>query len=280
MVRIICDSAADLEPQEYEKLNVECIPLWVNFDDEEYRENEDLSKELFYKKLSTTKSFPKTSQASPYDVECLLRGAMDAGDECVFLCLSSGFSGFCQSVRMIRDELEYEGCHVIDSLTGTGGLRLLVEYAARLRDEGRSAREVAEAIEAIKGRVIIYACMDTLEYLHRGGRISGAVYRLGSMANVKPILFISHEGRCEIPAKAMGMRRGMDYMAKRLEEHPHDESHPLYVMYTGDRANGVKFHEKLCAMGYDIPPERIINVGAAIGSHVGPGACGLCYIEK
>ena len=280
MVRIICDSAADMEPWEYEKLNVECVPLWVSFDEQEYRENEELSKELFYELLKNSKAFPKTSQASPYDVECLLREAMEAGDECVFLCLSSGFSGFYQSVRMIKEELEYNACHVIDSLTGTGGLRLLVEYAARLRDEGQSAAEIAQEIDRIKGRVIIYACMDTLEYLHRGGRLGGFAYRLGSMANVKPILFISHEGHCEIPAKAMGMRRGMDYMAKRLQEHPRDEAHPLYVMYTGDRSNGVKFRERLNGMGYDIPPERIINVGAAIGSHVGPGACGLCYIEK
>lgn len=280
MVRIITDSAADLEPWEYEKLGVSCVPLGVSFGDEDYLENENLSKELFYSLLKSRKDFPKTSQGSLFTVESLMRGAMEKGDECVFLCLSTGFSGFYQSVCMVRNELGYEGCRVIDSLTGTGGLRLLVEYAARLRVEGKSAAEIAEEIEAIKGRVIIYACMDTLEYLHRGGRLSGFAYRLGSMANVKPILFISHEGLCEIPAKAMGMRRGMDYMAKRLEEHPHDESHPLYVMYTGDRSNGEKFHQRLCAMGYDIPAERIINVGAAIGAHVGPGACGLCYIEK
>ena len=280
MVRIICDTAADLERWEYEKLNVDYIPLYVSFGREEYRETEELSKEMFYKLLASVTDSPKTAQASPYEVEKLLQEAMDAGDECVFLCLSSGFSGFCQTAKMVRKLLAYKECYVIDSLTGTGGLRLLVEYAVRLRDEGKTAAEIAAAVEEIKGRVIIYACMDTLEYLHRGGRLGGFAYRIGSMANVKPILFISHEGNCEIPAKAMGMRRGMDYMAKRLEEHPHDGNHPLYVMYTGDRGNGEKFREKLCSMGYDIPPERVINVGAAIGSHVGPGACGLCYIEK
>ena len=280
MVRIICDSAADLESWEYEKLNVDCLPLWVSFDGQDYRENEDLTKELFYALLKTAKSFPKTSQASPYEIECVLTEAMNSGDECVFLCLSSGFSGFVQTVRMVCGELDYKQCYVIDSLTGTGGLRLLVEYAARLRDEGRSAAEIAQEIDRVKGRVIIYACMDTLEYLHRGGRLGGFAYRVGSLVNVKPILFISREGLCEIPAKAMGMRRGMDYMAKRLAEHPHDESHPLYVMYTGDRSNGVKFWERLNAQGCNIPAERIINVGAAIGAHVGPGACGLCYIEK
>ena len=280
MLRIICDSAADLEKWEYEKLNVDFVPLCVSFGNREYRETEQLSKEKFYELLSSGGDFPKTAQASPYEIERLLQEAMDAGDECVFLCLSSGFSGFCQTVKMVKKLLAYDKCHVIDSLTGTGGLRLLVEYAVRLRDEGKSAAEIAAAVEEIKGKVVIYACMDTLEYLHRGGRLGGFAYRVGSMANVKPILFISHEGNCEIPAKAMGMRRGMEYMAKRLAEHPHDEAHPLYVMYTGDRSNGEKFREKLCAKGYDIPAERIINVGAAIGSHVGPGACGLCYIEK
>lgn len=280
MVRIITDSAADMEPWEYEKTNVFCVPLGVSFGDAEYRENENLSKEQFYSLLQSSPEFPKTSQGSPALVEQLLSQAKAAGDEVVFICLSSGFSGFYQSVCAMAGMLEMENCFVIDSLTGTGGQRMLVEYAARLRDEGRSASEIAAAIEAVKGRVIIYACMDTLEYLYRGGRISHASYRLGSMANIKPILFISHEGLCEIPAKAIGMRKGMDYMCKRLDLHPYDEAHPLYVMFTGRRSNGEKLAQRLRGLGYDIPDSRIINVGAAIGSHVGPNACGLVYIEK
>ena len=280
MVRIITDSAADMEPWEYEKLNISCVPLGVTFGDRDYRENENLSKDEFYALLQSSPDFPKTSQGSPALVEQLLTQAREAGDEVVFICLSSGFSGFYQSVCAMAQGLDMENCHIVDSLTGTGGQRMLVEYAARLRDEGKCAADIAAAIESIKGRVIIYACMDTLEYLYRGGRISHASYKLGSMANIKPILFISHEGLCEIPAKAIGMRKGMDYMCRRLDFHLYDESFPLYVMFTGRRGNGEKLAQRLRGLGYDIPDSRIINVGAAIGSHVGPNACGLVYIEK
>ena len=280
MVRIITDSAADMEPQEYEQLNIRCIPLGVSFGGHEYRENVDLSKDEFYRLLGESETFPKTSQASPGEVEAVLREAMDAGDEGVFICLSTGFSGFYQNVCMVKNLLEYHDCHVIDALTGTGGQRLLVEHAALLRDEGKSAAEIRDAVEALRGRIVLYACMDTLEYLYRGGRISHITYKVGSIANIKPILYISHEGLCEIPAKAMGMRKGMDYLCKRLDFHKRDENFPLYVMFTGERSNGEKLAQRLRGLGYEIPDSRIINVGAAIGSHVGPNACGLVYIEK
>ena len=84
----------------------------------------------------------------------------------------------------------------------------------------------------------------------------------------------------EVPAKAMGMRKGMDYLCKRLEQQVPDENFPLYVMYTGDRTNGETLRGRLGELGYQVPDSRVINVGAAIGSHIGPGVCGLVYVEK
>ena len=279
MVRIITDSAADLEPLEYEKLGVICIPLRVSFGNTDYQENIDLTKEEFYTLLAQNEDFPRTAQASLYEVERLMQEAMDAGDETLIISLSSGFSGFYQSLMMTKKMLGYKQCYIIDSLTGTGGQRLLVEYAAKLRSEGKNGAEIACAVDKLRPCVVLYACMDTLEYLYKGGRISQTAYRVGSVANVKPILHISTEGLCEIPAKVLGMRRGMDFMCKRLEEHVPDSAHPLYVMFTGNRENGEILAGRLRMQGYEIPEERIINVGAAIGSHIGPNACGLVYIS-
>ena len=106
------------------------------------------------------------------------------------------------------------------------------------------------------------------------------MYKLGTLAQVKPIIRVSEEGKVEVPAKAMGMKKGMDYLCKRLEERKPDADFPVYVMYTADRANGVTLAEKFRAMGYEIPDARIINVGAAIGSHIGPNACGMVYISE
>lgn len=279
MVRLITDSAADLEPWEYEKLGVACIPLPVTFGETEYQENVNLSKEQFYSLLAESETFPKTAQAAPQVLLDLFEEAVAAGDEAVYITLSSGLSGTYQTARMTRDMVEGEGYFVVDSLSGTGGQRMLVEYAARLREQGSDARQIVAALEAVRGRMALYACMDTLEYLYRGGRLSRTAYKLGSLANIKPIIHLTGEGTIEVPAKAMGMRRGVDTLCRYLQQCPADPAFPVYVMYTCDRTNGEVLAEKLRAAGVEIPESRIVNVGAAIGSHIGPGACGLVYVK-
>lgn len=280
MVRIITDSAADLEPQEYERLNVTCIPLRVSFGDGEYQENVDLSKETFYELLLGSEEFPKTSQASPAILEELLAEAKAQGDEAIYITLSSALSGTYQTACMIAEDSEHEGAHIFDSRNATGGQRMLVEYACRLRDQGKNAAEIVAGLESIRDRVELYACVNTLEYLHKGGRISHAVYTLGSLAQIKPIISVDTEGRVALPAKVMGMRKGMDYLCKRLGARKPDGDHPVYVMYTNNRSVAETLAQRMVANGWEIPDGRIIQVGAAIGAHVGPDACGVVYIGE
>ena len=279
MVRIITDSAADFEPAELEKLNIACTPLSVMLADKEYRENIDLSKKQFYELLEATGATPQTSQPSPEFLQKILEEVKAAGDEAVFVSISSGISGTYQTARMTAEEAECE-CYVVDSLTATAGERVLVEYAVRLRDEGKSAKEIAAALEEIRDKVVLTACIDTLEYLYRGGRISQTVYKLGTMAQVKPIIRFSEEGTIEVPAKAMGMRKGLDQLCKRLETQKPDMSHKIYAVYTAHKSVGEALAQRMAAHGYEIPDEQIIPVGAVIGSHIGPGGCGLIYITE
>ena len=277
MVRLITDSSADLEPQEYQQLNITCIPLKVMFGETEYQENVDLSKDRFYELLAGG-DFPKTSQPAPQLLLDLFGEAKAAGEEALYICISGGISGTYQTALATRELAESDDCYVMDSKNATGGLRLILEYAARLRDEGKSAKEIIDAVQAMQEKIVLYACMDTLEYLYRGGRISQTVYKLGTLAQVKPIIRVTEQGTIEVPAKVMGMRKGMDWLCKRVEEYKPSAAHNFYAMYTGNRSNGVLLAEKFRAMGYDIPDEKIINVGAAIGSHVGPNACGMVYV--
>ena len=280
MVRIITDSAADFEPFELEKLNIACTPLSVMLADKSYRENIDLSKKEFYELLASTGATPQTSQPSPDLLYDQFKAAKDAGDEAVFISISSGISGTYQTALITKEDVEYDGCYVVDSLNATAGERVLVEYAVRLRDEGKSAKEIVAALEEVRGKVVLTACIDTLEYLYRGGRISQTVYKLGTMAQVKPIIRFSAEGTIEVPAKAMGMRKGMDQLCKRLETQKPDGNHKIYVVYTADRAVGETLAQKVAACGYEIPAEQIVPVGAVIGSHIGPGGCGIIYIAE
>ena len=280
MVRIITDSAADFEPFELEKLNITCIPIKVLLGDTEYEENVNLSKDKFFSLLASTGETPKTSQPSPQILMDLLEDAKKAGEEAIYITLSSAISGTYQTAVMTCEDADSENCYVFDSRNATGGQRLLVEYAVRLRDAGKSAREILEAVSAIRDKIVLYACMDTLEYLYRGGRISQTVYKLGTMAQVKPIIRVSEEGAIEVPSKAMGMRKGMDLLVKKLEAQKPSADHKLYIMYTADRTIGQTLAQKVAAMGYAVPEEQIVQVGAGIGSHIGPNACGIVFVAE
>lgn len=280
MVKIITDSAADFEPQELEQLQVACIPITVMLGEQEYQENVNLSKDQFYELLAATGVSPKTAQPSPQILTELFAQAKADGDEAIYIALSSALSGTYQSAVMIQEDADCDDCYVIDSKNATGGQRLLVEHAVRLRDQGKSAKEILAEVEALRDRIVLYACIDTLEYLYRGGRISHTVYKLGTMAQVKPIIRVSEEGAVEVPAKAIGMRKGMEMLCKRMEQQKPSPEHNLYVMYTADRSIGQALAEKVRGMGYEVPEERIVQVGAGIGSHIGPNACGIVYAAE
>lgn len=272
MVRIITDSAADFEPHELEQLNIACIPLKVMFGETEYEENINLSKDRFYELLLGSENPPKTSQASPQILMDFFEEAHEQGDEAIYITLSSALSGTYQSAMMSKNLLGYDECHVLDSMNATGGQRILVEYAARLRDEGKSASEIITALEDVRDRIVLFACIDTLEYLYKGGRISQTVYKLGTLANIKPVITVEKDGSIGIPAKAMGMKKGMDILCKHLQNP--DPNFPVYAMFTNNRSVAQTLAQK---MG-NVEDDRIIQVGAAIGSHIGPDACGLVYV--
>ncbi|MBR1972537.1 MAG: DegV family protein [Oscillospiraceae bacterium] len=280
MVRLITDSAADFEPFELEKLNIACIPIKVMLGEQEYEENINLSKDQFFQLLAESGASPKTSQPSPALLMEHFEAAKQAGEEALYISLSSGISGTYQTAVMTREDFGSDDCYVLDSLNATGGQRLQLEYAARLRDEGKSAKEIIEAVKSIQSKIVLFACIDTLEYLYRGGRISQTVYKLGTMAQVKPIIRVSEEGTIEVPAKAIGMRKGMDFLCKRIEQQKPSAAHNFYVMYTADRTIGEALAQKVRAMGIEVSDERIIQVGAGIGSHVGPNACGIVYVAE
>ena len=145
---------------------------------------------------------------------------------------------------------------------------------------GKTADEIIAGIADIRSRIVLFACIDTLEYLYKGGRISHTVYKLGTLANIKPIITVEPDGTIGVPAKTMGMRKGMDQLCKQALAKPADPDFPFYVMYTNQRTVAEELAKKLASAGIAVDDSHIIQVGAAIGSHVGPDACGLVYVAK
>ncbi len=280
MVQIITDSAADLEPQELKEKNIICVPMKILFGEDEYTENANLSKDKFYELLETSTNFPKTSQPTPYDFESCIQKFKDKGDQCVVITISSALSGTYQSALLTKNMLDFDDCYVIDSLNAACGQRLLVDEAVRLRDSGKSAAEIAAVLDKLKQKVRLVACIDTLEYLYKGGRLSKTAYSVGSMINIKPIIKVSAEGKVEVCGKTLNIRQGIRNICDSLSKNPPSTDYPIYVVYSHHRKNADILADSIRKSGHEVLEENIVSIGAAIGSHIGKGACGYAYITQ
>ena len=179
--RIIVDSTADLLPAV--KNRVYTVPLTVRFGNEEFIDGVTIDSKSFYEKLIECDALPTTSQATPDGFIQQFEAAKQAGEAVVVITLSAKLSGTYQSAMIAAQD--YEEVYVVDSASAAIGSGILVELALKLVDEGKTAREIAEILEEKKKKIIVVALVDTLEYLKKGGRISGAVAFAGGLLNIK-----------------------------------------------------------------------------------------------
>ncbi len=166
--KIMIDSASDLTQEDATKLGLTIVPIIVQFEDEEFADGIDLSVEDFYKKLETSSIMPKTSLINTFRWSEAFKEAVADGSELVVITLSSKLSGTYQAA--VDASKEYNNVYVIDSLNATFGEGALGVYAYNLRDQGLSAKEIAEQLNNNKQNICVYALIDTLKYLKKGGR--------------------------------------------------------------------------------------------------------------
>lgn len=276
MVRILVDTSSDFELEELWQRNLEYVPMPIQFEGESLRDVEELSKEAFYQRLET--QYPTTAQPSPAEFAAHFQAAKEAGDEIVAIVMSSALSGTYQGACLAKEDVDYDKIYVVDSLHVTTGARVLTDYAISLREQGRSGQEIAEAVRALRPRVKLYAAMNTLEYLYRGGRLSKAAASLGALANIKPQIHISDEGKVVITGKSIGQKRAIDMLVERVEKAKLDPAFPVYSIYASDPSGRNMMLEKLREKGYIAEESNSNNLGPTIGAHIGPGATGVVFV--
>ena len=201
-----------------------------------------------------------------------------AGDELIYLCVSSALSGTFQSANIAREMVDYEGIHIVDTRTVTHLIGMLAQYADELRKEGLAAAQIVEKVLALREKQVVFAGLQTLEYLHKGGRLGKTSATVGTIANIKPIVTINDEGKVDSFAKAIGVKRAISTIIKSIENCEIDPRFPIWSICTVDTENCEALENAVTELGYQINGR--MQIGPTIGAHVGPGVYGIAFIRK
>ena len=281
MVKLVVDSACDLEKAEADARGITLMPLLIRFGEDEYEDGVTLSHREFFEKLIETSELPKTSQINEYRFEEAFENLTADGSEVVCVTISSKLSGTYSSAVKAAKKFESR-VYVVDSLNACIGERILVDYADRLVKAGESAKEIVKKLEESKGKIHLLAVLDTLQYLRKGGRISSVTALAGEMLSIKPVISVV-KGEVKLVGKALGSKKGNNLLNRLVDECGGiDFGMPYTLGYSGLSDEFLKENmrdsEHLYKRHTDHVPYYLI--GSPIGTHVGPGAIAVAFFSK
>ena len=280
-VKLVVDSASDIDLKEAEALGVHMIPMSIQFGDKTYADGVDLSGTAFFEKLIESSELPTTSQITMFQFEECFTELTADGSEVVVITLSSKLSGtYAGAVSAARS---FPGkVFVVDSLNVCIGERILIQYAVRLLKEGLTAKELEERLLEARKRIKLMALLGTLEYLQKGGRISAAVAMSGAVLHIKPVISIE-DGEVKMIGKAMGSKKGNNLLMQLISKSGGiDFEMPYATAYSGLEDSLLKKYLRDSAFLWEGEIGEIPSycIGSTIGTHVGPGAIAVAFFAK
>ena len=276
---VVTDSSAYIPEAALGDLSVPVIPLWVIWGEERLRDGVDIDPPTFYRRLRSAQTFPTTSQPSAGEFEEFFRQAGSGADAVVGVFLTSKLSGTVANAQAAQAQLADLTTRVVDSLSTSMGLGFIVLAAARAAAAGKSLDEVVAAAEEMRDRVHLLFAVDTLEYLHRGGRIGGAKWLMGTALNIKPLLHLTDgtiEPLAQVRSKHKAIARMLEVAEERLGGKRMAEAAVLDVdsPEEGD-AVAEQVRER-----FGISTIYRTTVSPAIGTHAGPGTVGIAFYAE
>jgi DegV family protein with EDD domain len=271
MIKIFVDSGSSIKKEEREAYGVEVLPLKILLKDKEYLDGENLTMDIFYKALIEEQLFPKTSLPSLDDAKQRVEKCIEEGHEVLVLTISSGISGTYNALRCLFDGNKH--VRVIDTKTAVGGIKILVREANKYLHETLDFAE--EKLNEIISKIRVLAVPETLNYLHKGGRLSKAGWVVGTVLGIKPIIQLRHT--VSVAGKTKGLRNAMKFLLTELEKC--DTQYPIVPSYTYDTENLDELISKTKPEHQNCMTEKD-NIDAAVAAHWGPNAFGYIYVEK
>ncbi|PRX28316.1 DegV family protein with EDD domain [Orenia metallireducens] len=276
-IKLVTDSGADLSKELIERYDIKVIPIPVKLGDKNYKDGEDITPLEFYNKLKTEDLSPLTSMINPYTFEEEFKRILEEYQELVYISFSSQLSGIYNSAKMAQKVLGEDKVTVIDSKAASLGLGLIVLKAARLLEEGESTDMIISKVEETISKMKHIVAIGSLEMLKKGGRISSTQAFIGSLLNIIPMAEVDSEGKLVPLAKVRGEKRSIKYILDTFKERVELLQEELIGIGHADNSELANKIATKLKQEYSIKDIIITDIGAAVGSHAGPGTVALFF---
>jgi DegV family protein with EDD domain len=278
MIRIVTDTTSSMTFEEYRKYGVEAVPLYIRQDESSRRELFDISYDEFYKLQRSGVRFT-TSQPDPNSFLEVFRPAIDAGDEVICIVLSGGISGTINSANLAKQILETDRISIVDSRHSGFGQTSQILKARQMADQGASRADIIQTIEAMRNRTKIFFMVESLRYLYEGGRLSGAQALIGSIIQIKPIIWFEDDGKMTALEKVRTLKAAKARTLELVKEQADRGGVEQLGLHYGDNLEEAteyaKELEKIAGM-----PVPLVKLSPVLGTHTGPDILGPCIITK
>jgi len=278
-IMVVTDSSAYIPEAALGDLSIPVIPLWVIWGEERLRDGVDIDPPTFYRRLRSAQTFPTTSQPSAGEFEEFFRQAASGADAVVGVFLTSKLSGTVANAQAAQARLADLTIRVVDALSTSMGLGFIVLAAARAAAAGKSLDEVVAAAEEMRDRVHLLFAVDTLEYLHRGGRIGGARWLMGTALNIKPLLHLT-DGTIEPLAQVRSKHKAIARMLEVAEERLGGKRMAEAAILDVDSPEEGDAVAEQVRERFGISTIYRTTVSPAIGTHAGPGTVGIAFYAE
>lgn len=282
MIRIISDSTCDLSKELIEKYNIEILPLHIHLGEDEYQDGVTITPDEIYTWSDANNTTPKTAAISIGEAVDMFEPYVKNGDEIICFSISQSMSATCSVMRLAAAELEAEdSIYVIDSANLSTGIGLLVVEAATMVQEGKAAAEIVSRIEELKPLVSASFVVDTLTYLHRGGRCSSVAALAGGMLKLHPKIMVEN-GKMDASKKYRGKMNVVikSYVKDMEEDLKNAKKDRVFITHSGCEESIIEEVREYLESLQVFEEILITRAGSVISSHCGPGTLGVLFIKN